>query len=79
MALYSEYLANSDVAEADQGSLEQSDTQRDAVRQVRGRWRKGQKARNFKLRHLEGQIAGNLSTIRKLLCLLKFLFLLLLF
>lgn len=37
MAYYSDDLAISDVAKTDQGSLEQSDTQRDAGKEVRGR------------------------------------------
>lgn len=49
----SDHLAVEEVAEADQGSSEQlTDTQRDAVTEVRGRppfsLRKGQKSRNFK-------------------------------
>lgn len=47
MALYSGYLANNDVAEAGQGALEQSDTQRDAVRKVRGRPEKRAKGKEF--------------------------------
>lgn len=47
MALYSDYLANNDVAEAGQGSLEQSDIQRDAIRQVRGRPEKRAKGKEF--------------------------------